>query len=162
MSGPLLGSLNLKQEVLLPPSGSARRRRYIEEAEMFNIEVSQPSSLNCSGSQRANLSLPPPGFAGCGLFRSSLPRPRTYSEISPDLHEYSKSKRQQNSFKSGQSETLTSCWLWDSNTTTSQSPKFLRKPEFRRDPGWNVHSLRPFWQLNQQKQSPRDISMQDG
>ncbi|CAF97267.1 unnamed protein product, partial [Tetraodon nigroviridis] len=37
--GPLLGSLNLKQEVLLPPSGSARRRRYIEEAEMFNIEV---------------------------------------------------------------------------------------------------------------------------
>ncbi|XP_023254949.1 A disintegrin and metalloproteinase with thrombospondin motifs 2-like [Seriola lalandi dorsalis] len=39
--GPLLGSLNLNQNqnLLWSASGSARRRRYIEEAELFNIEV---------------------------------------------------------------------------------------------------------------------------
>nr|XP_046266471.1 A disintegrin and metalloproteinase with thrombospondin motifs 2 [Scatophagus argus] len=37
--GPLLGSLNLNQNVLRSRSDSARRRRYIEEAELFNIEV---------------------------------------------------------------------------------------------------------------------------
>lgn len=94
LSGPLLGSLNFNQEVLGSPPGSARRRRYIEEAELFNIEVSEQPSLSCLVKQCANLSLPPPGVAGCGLFRLSLPRPRTYSEISPDLHEHSKSKQQ--------------------------------------------------------------------
>ncbi|GLD71135.1 A disintegrin and metalloproteinase with thrombospondin motifs 2-like protein [Lates japonicus] len=39
LQGPLLGSLNLNQNVLWSTSGSARRRRYIEEAELFNIEV---------------------------------------------------------------------------------------------------------------------------
>ncbi|XP_035522649.1 A disintegrin and metalloproteinase with thrombospondin motifs 2-like [Morone saxatilis] len=38
-AGPLLGSLNLNQNVLWSRSGSARRRRNIEEAELFNIEV---------------------------------------------------------------------------------------------------------------------------
>ncbi|XP_030602077.1 A disintegrin and metalloproteinase with thrombospondin motifs 2-like isoform X2 [Archocentrus centrarchus] len=37
LRGPLLGSLNLN--VASSGSGSARRRRYIEEAELFNIEV---------------------------------------------------------------------------------------------------------------------------
>ncbi|TNM84399.1 hypothetical protein fugu_008577 [Takifugu bimaculatus] len=37
--GPLLGSLNLNQGVLESKTSSARRRRYIEEAELFNIEV---------------------------------------------------------------------------------------------------------------------------
>ncbi|XP_035034405.1 A disintegrin and metalloproteinase with thrombospondin motifs 2 [Hippoglossus stenolepis] len=36
LRGPLLGSLNVNQNVLLQTS---RRRRYIEEAELFNIEV---------------------------------------------------------------------------------------------------------------------------
>ncbi|XP_035522312.1 A disintegrin and metalloproteinase with thrombospondin motifs 2-like, partial [Morone saxatilis] len=39
LRGPLLGSLNLNQNVLWSRSGSARRRRNIEEAELFNIEV---------------------------------------------------------------------------------------------------------------------------
>lgn len=65
---------------------------------MFNIEVSEHPSLNCAAKQHANLLFPPPGFAGCGLFRTSLPRPGTYSEISPDLHEHSKSKRQQDGY----------------------------------------------------------------
>ncbi|KAM9846472.1 A disintegrin and metalloproteinase with thrombospondin motifs 2-like [Aulostomus maculatus] len=39
LSGPLLGSWNLNQNVLWSESGSARRRRHIEEAELFNIEV---------------------------------------------------------------------------------------------------------------------------
>lgn len=39
--GPLLGSLNLTQSVLRSRSQSARRRRYIEEAELFNIEVNE-------------------------------------------------------------------------------------------------------------------------
>ncbi|XP_030292867.1 A disintegrin and metalloproteinase with thrombospondin motifs 2-like isoform X1 [Sparus aurata] len=39
LRGPLLGSLNLNQNELLSRSGSGRRRRYIEEAELFNIEV---------------------------------------------------------------------------------------------------------------------------
>lgn len=60
---------------------------------MFNIEVSEQPSLNSSGEQGANLA-PSPGSAGCGLFRSSLPRPGTHSEVSPDLHEHSKSKGQ--------------------------------------------------------------------
>lgn len=47
LPGPLLGSLNLKKEMLGSLSGSARRRRYIEEAELFNIEVSEQPSLNC-------------------------------------------------------------------------------------------------------------------
>lgn len=88
--GPLLGSLNLNQGV--SKTSSARRRRYIEEAELFNIEVREESRpLKFSHIQQFNLSFPPPGFAGCGLFCSSLPRPRAYSEISPDLHEHSKS-----------------------------------------------------------------------
>ncbi|KAJ4919214.1 hypothetical protein JOQ06_007856, partial [Pogonophryne albipinna] len=37
-AGPLLGSLNLTQDVWTG-SRSARHRRYIEEAEEFNIEV---------------------------------------------------------------------------------------------------------------------------
>nr|XP_020446583.1 A disintegrin and metalloproteinase with thrombospondin motifs 2-like isoform X2 [Monopterus albus] len=37
--GPLLGSLNLNQNMFWSGSGSARRRRYIEEAELFYIEV---------------------------------------------------------------------------------------------------------------------------
>ncbi|XP_049449163.1 A disintegrin and metalloproteinase with thrombospondin motifs 2 [Epinephelus fuscoguttatus] len=37
--GPLLGPLILEQNILWSGSGSARRRRYIEEAELFNIEV---------------------------------------------------------------------------------------------------------------------------
>ncbi|CAK6982797.1 LOW QUALITY PROTEIN: A disintegrin and metalloproteinase with thrombospondin motifs 2-like [Scomber scombrus] len=37
LRGPLLGSLNLKQNAT--KSNSARQRRYIEEAELFNIEV---------------------------------------------------------------------------------------------------------------------------
>lgn len=61
---------------------------------MFNIEVSEWRRwLTSPGKQWFNLSFPPPGAAGCGLFSSSLPRPRTYSEISPDLHEHSKSIR---------------------------------------------------------------------
>lgn len=40
-SGPLLGSLNLNQSVFWSRSDSARRRRYIEEAELFNIEVNE-------------------------------------------------------------------------------------------------------------------------
>ncbi|XP_076607376.1 A disintegrin and metalloproteinase with thrombospondin motifs 2-like isoform X1 [Chaetodon auriga] len=39
LRGPLLGSLNLNQNMLQSRSSSARRRRYIEEAELFNIEV---------------------------------------------------------------------------------------------------------------------------
>ncbi|XP_040005623.1 A disintegrin and metalloproteinase with thrombospondin motifs 2 isoform X2 [Xiphias gladius] len=39
LRGPLLGSLNLNQNALWSTSSSARRRRYIEEAELFNIEV---------------------------------------------------------------------------------------------------------------------------
>ncbi|XP_075939431.1 A disintegrin and metalloproteinase with thrombospondin motifs 2-like [Anarhichas minor] len=37
--GPLLGSLDWNQNVMWSGSRSARRRRYIEEAELFNIEV---------------------------------------------------------------------------------------------------------------------------
>ncbi|TKS83449.1 disintegrin and metalloproteinase with thrombospondin motifs 2 [Collichthys lucidus] len=39
LRGPLLGSFNLNQNVLGSRSASVRRRRYIEEAELFNIEV---------------------------------------------------------------------------------------------------------------------------
>ncbi|KAG8008356.1 A disintegrin and metalloproteinase with thrombospondin motifs 2 [Nibea albiflora] len=39
LRGPLLGSFNLNQNVLGSRSDSVRRRRYIEEAELFNIEV---------------------------------------------------------------------------------------------------------------------------
>ncbi|XP_072231244.1 A disintegrin and metalloproteinase with thrombospondin motifs 2-like [Leuresthes tenuis] len=39
LQGPLLGSLNLTQNVVSLGSGSARRRRYAVEAEQFNIEV---------------------------------------------------------------------------------------------------------------------------
>ncbi|XP_068187014.1 A disintegrin and metalloproteinase with thrombospondin motifs 2-like [Antennarius striatus] len=39
LRGPLLGSMNLNKSVLTSRSGSARHRRYIEEAELFNIEV---------------------------------------------------------------------------------------------------------------------------
>lgn len=100
LSGPLLGSLNLNQWGSGSTTSSARRRRYIEEAEMFNIEVSEDSrTLNSSDQQHFDLSFPSPGFAGCGLFCSSLPRPRAYPEISPDLHEHSKSKRQRDCFR---------------------------------------------------------------
>lgn len=37
--GPLLGSLNWNQKVASLGSSSARHRRFIEEAELFNIEV---------------------------------------------------------------------------------------------------------------------------
>ncbi|XP_040907946.1 A disintegrin and metalloproteinase with thrombospondin motifs 2-like [Toxotes jaculatrix] len=39
LRGPLLGSLSWNQNVLWSASNAARRRRYIEEAELFNIEV---------------------------------------------------------------------------------------------------------------------------
>ncbi|XP_029028836.1 A disintegrin and metalloproteinase with thrombospondin motifs 2-like isoform X2 [Betta splendens] len=39
LRGPLLGSLDLNQNMFESGSGSTRRRRYIEEAETFNIEV---------------------------------------------------------------------------------------------------------------------------
>ncbi|KAM7373804.1 hypothetical protein PAMP_006507 [Pampus punctatissimus] len=39
LRGPLLGSLNLQQNLLWSTSDSTRQRRYIEEAELFNIEV---------------------------------------------------------------------------------------------------------------------------
>ncbi|XP_068600876.1 A disintegrin and metalloproteinase with thrombospondin motifs 2-like [Brachionichthys hirsutus] len=39
LRGPLLGSMALNESVLTSRSGSARHRRYIEEAELFNIEV---------------------------------------------------------------------------------------------------------------------------
>lgn len=39
-AGPLLGSLNLDQK-----PNAARRRRYIEEAELFNIEVNEPTEI---------------------------------------------------------------------------------------------------------------------
>ncbi|XP_067348055.1 A disintegrin and metalloproteinase with thrombospondin motifs 2-like isoform X2 [Channa argus] len=39
LRAPLLGSVDLKQNMFWSGSGSARRRRYIEEAELFNIEV---------------------------------------------------------------------------------------------------------------------------
>lgn len=108
LPGPLLGSLNLNQGVLGSTTGSARRRRYIEEAEMFNIEVSEDSgTLNSSDQQHFDLSFPSPGFAGRGLFCSSLPRPRAHPEISPDLHEHSKSKHQQDCFRGGGKSGLT-------------------------------------------------------
>jgi len=39
--GPLLGSLTLDQNLSWSRSSSARRRRHIEEAELFNIEVNE-------------------------------------------------------------------------------------------------------------------------
>ncbi|XP_059207613.1 A disintegrin and metalloproteinase with thrombospondin motifs 2-like [Centropristis striata] len=39
LRGPLLGSLNLNQNMFWSGPGAARHRRYIEEAELFNIEV---------------------------------------------------------------------------------------------------------------------------
>ncbi|KAG7516872.1 A disintegrin and metalloproteinase with thrombospondin motifs 2-like [Solea senegalensis] len=39
LRAPLVGSLNLKQNVLWSTPGSRRRKRYIEEAELFHIEV---------------------------------------------------------------------------------------------------------------------------
>lgn len=92
--GALLGSLNFTQKSASSPR---RQRRYIEEAEMFNIEVNYQDFINdhffCLF-MLLKWSYPPPpstpaGSTGSGLFSSSLSWPRSHSEVSADIHEHS-------------------------------------------------------------------------
>lgn len=88
--GSLFGSLNFSQR-----SDSTRRRRYIEEAELFNIEVNHHNliinNILWNSVTKVIIFFSPAGTTGSGLFGSSLSWPRSHSEISVDPHEHSES-----------------------------------------------------------------------